>query len=298
MAQETAAQNDNRDDVKQGTKDKPFTGTRFLVDATGDRQYALSFKDGKPVQPVRVFSAFEGDDGFKPNEKVFAFEENPSIGSTPSGGITVKATAYQISVNASGRPNNIKSVAVEYDATFGMNATGAAGAPAIFTLRAASMIALRETGFSEDFPQEISGEFASSSMEAAQTASGLFLPAHEISTGLAFPPQHPKGAELAREGVKNAPPEEEGEGYKMVDKQTLAETKNIGGGERLKIIFNFEAGRVNEVYTAPSQPPAITGHSFAEHDADSVDNAFNKLKELGGEPKPVKRRPSSSAPAA
>lgn len=290
MAQESQAQNDNKDTAKA----KPFTGTRFLVDATGDRQYALNFKDGKPVQPVRVFSAFEGDDAFKPNETVFAFDDGVAIGSTSAGGITVKATAYQITVGATGRPNNIKTVAVEYDAAFGMDA-GGAGAPALFTLRAGSKIGLRETGFSDDFPREISGAFANNTMEAEQTAGGLFLPAHEISTGLAFPPQHPQGANMAREGVKNAPEAESGAGFKMVDEQTLSETKDLGSGERLKIIFNFEAQRVNEVYTVPHQPPAITGHAFAEHDADSVDAAFNKLKELGGKPKPVRRKPAPAA---
>lgn len=276
--------NDNKETGEAG-----FSGYRFLMEAEGERQFAVQFKNGRPVQPVRVFSEAEGDNVFRANEKAFAFDDEVKVSSTAAGQLRVAATAYQITVNAAGRPGNIKTVAVEYDVVF----TQQPDNPVTFTLTAPSAMLLQETGFSPDFPAEITGALGSSSANAVQSEGGLFLPARDIMQGIAFPPQHGGRATLAREGVQKTPePAGETPPCMMVDPQTLAETKDLGGGERLKTVFNFEAARVTEIFTAPGQQPAITGHPFSEHDDDALAAAFARLKKMGGAPKPLAQKAS------
>lgn len=77
--------------------------------------------------------------------------------------------------------------------------------------------------------------------------------------------------------------------YKVVDQTTLAETKTIdedGSGGRLKVIFNFAAGRVSEVYEwyNKTHQPVVRDFSFDDYGKTAVENARKKLIELGGNP--------------
>lgn len=71
--------------------------------------------------------------------------------------------------------------------------------------------------------------------------------------------------------------------YEAVDAATLLERKPMRDGGSLRIIFDFAARRVSEIYMR-EQHAFKTEVSFDDYGAAALDTARSKLRELGGHP--------------
>jgi len=76
--------------------------------------------------------------------------------------------------------------------------------------------------------------------------------------------------------------------YTAADPETLVEKKNIDDAQTLKIIFNFAARRVCEIYEFSNKtlPPVMREFNFDDYGPAAVEGARKKLTELGGKPSP------------
>lgn len=76
--------------------------------------------------------------------------------------------------------------------------------------------------------------------------------------------------------------------YTPMDSQTLLEIKSLGdNSSQLKIVFNFAAERVAEIYEvgpAATRQVTIKDFSFGDYDETAIQIARSKLQELGGSP--------------
>lgn len=80
--------------------------------------------------------------------------------------------------------------------------------------------------------------------------------------------------------------------YEVVDQSTLAERKSIKDGGQLRVLFDFAARRVSEIYTSHNNTHAFkTEVSFDDYGPAALRTARAKLAELGGNP------PADEAPA-
>lgn len=112
-----------------------YSGIRYLLEATGPREYTIKFVDGSPLQGVKVFG---GD--FKPNETIFAIDDD--------GYHTSKelfcTVAFQVQTNSSAKPITLQWTGVEYmvDAETG-----------VYRLTNFSLQKMKEAGFDDKFPR-------------------------------------------------------------------------------------------------------------------------------------------------
>jgi hypothetical protein len=78
--------------------------------------------------------------------------------------------------------------------------------------------------------------------------------------------------------------------YAAADHETLVEKKNIDdtNNQTLKIIFNFAARRVCEIYEFSNKtlPPVMREFNFEDYGPAAIEGARKKLIELGGKPSP------------
>lgn len=73
--------------------------------------------------------------------------------------------------------------------------------------------------------------------------------------------------------------------YEVVDQSTLAERKSIKQGGHLRVLFDFAARRVSEIYTSHNNTHAFkTEVSFDDYGPAALRAARAKLTELGGNP--------------
>lgn len=73
--------------------------------------------------------------------------------------------------------------------------------------------------------------------------------------------------------------------YDVTDAATLVEHKNIGDGTQLRVIFDFAARRVSEIYALQNNAQAFkTEISFDDYGPAALRKAREKLQELGGNP--------------
>jgi hypothetical protein len=86
------------------------------------------------------------------------------------------------------------------------------------------------------------------------------------------------------------------ERFVKADDQTLVETKPLDGqGNSLKLVFNFEARRVTEIFSSPAvegQQSAMVSHRFEDYAPQALQKAFDRLVSLGGRP----RAPTAESP--
>jgi len=73
--------------------------------------------------------------------------------------------------------------------------------------------------------------------------------------------------------------------YDAVDAATLQEHKSLGDGGQLRVIFDFAARRVSEIYTT-GEHAFKTEVGFDDYGPAALETARAKLQELGGEPPP------------
>ncbi len=266
---------------------------KYLLDGTGSRQYALRIEDGRPTKKVTVATPV-GAGSLKPDETVYAFAEGAST-TFSGGGMVLSATVYKISTDSDGIPKDMRQAAIEYAVDFSMN--GDKGVT--YKLTPNSEMALQQAGIGDDFPRELSGSIAGNGFDEQVTGSGLIMPGvKSMGVELPFPPQHESGANLARAAIENAaaPPANDPAapraGFYKSDAQTLVEVKDLGSGETLRLVFNFESRRVTEVFTGKAEA-ALGSYGFAAYDEDALKTAFDKLVELKGTPRALE----TAAPA-
>src|SRR3990172_5187847 len=90
-----------------------FHGYRYAVDAKDSRQYAISFVNGSPRKPFHVFAEDDRQGGFKPNEVIFAFDDEREF--ERRGAVNViSTTAYQIHIDRTAEPAVLKHTGVDY----------------------------------------------------------------------------------------------------------------------------------------------------------------------------------------
>jgi hypothetical protein len=273
--------------------DSPSTvDYKYLLDATGSRQYAVKVEDGRPTKKITVATPV-GAGALQPNETIYAFAEGAAT-TYNAGGMSLAATVYKITTGSDGIPKDLRQASVEFAVSFSMG--GDKGVT--YKLSPASEAALAQAGIGADFPRELSGTMAGNGFNERETTGGLIVPAGKSSFGadLPFPPQHEAGANFARAAVENETPANDAArpraGFYKSDAQTLVEVKDLGAGETLRLVFNFESRRVTEVFTGKAEA-ALGSYGFDAYDPDALKNAFDKLVELKGSP----RAPENSKPA-
>jgi len=175
-----------------------FNGNRFLVDAKNSRQYALSFVHGKITLPIQVFATDERDNGFKPNEVIFAFDEGDEneLVKTADGRILLTTLAYQIETNATAKVSGLALAPIAYEMTHGKDATGAHVLR--YQLTADSVQAMEASGFDPAFP---------SSFVVPLDANAATLNLSALANVLPFPPHHDNGAYVAHAAVEQPQPQ-------------------------------------------------------------------------------------------
>lgn len=80
------------------------------------------------------------------------------------------------------------------------------------------------------------------------------------------------------------------ERFSMPDAETLVETKLLDDqGSQLRLVFNFSARQVTQIFNGPDDKPqaAMLSHSFADYDAHALSEAFDRLRSMGGTPRPL-----------
>ncbi|MEZ0260143.1 MAG: AAA family ATPase [Alphaproteobacteria bacterium] len=175
-----------------------YHGYRYLTDATDSRQYAVRFDNGRPTKPFQVFALDPRESRFKPNETVFALDDDTEIKSV-GGKTRISTTAYQVSINAAADPTGMKFVGVEYDVSFDFQ-------PGDFrvkyTLTKESQAALADIGMDAGFPKTFSDKLSPTSRGLQKDAAGNILIDPSVLRNLSFPPHHDGGAIIARQNLE------------------------------------------------------------------------------------------------
>jgi len=175
-----------------------FHGDRFLLDAKDTRQYAIRYENGRPRPPIQVFAQDQREAQFKPNETIFAFDDEIETKVSPNGTASIAALAFQITTDATGKPNNLKSVGVEYELSF---LVGATSVDVTYKLTAQSQRDLAENGFDTAFPKNFTQQLDPNA-SGINRSNGRTTIAPSLLKNLPFPPQQDGGAYVARMSVE------------------------------------------------------------------------------------------------
>jgi hypothetical protein len=256
---------------------------KYLLDATGARQYALKSEDGRPTRHITVATPV-GAGSLKPNETIYAFAEGAAT-TFSGGGMVLAATVFKITTDSDAIAKDMRQAAVEYAVDFSMSGDKAV----TYKLTPASEIALKQAGIGDDFPRELAGAMSGNGFDERVTGGGLIVPAAKgMGVEMPFPPQHEDGAKFARAAIAKQDASNDTQtpraGFYKSDAQTLVEVKDLGSGETLRLVFNFESRRVTEVFTGKAEA-ALGSYGFAAYDEDALKTAFDKLVELKGTPR-------------
>ncbi len=88
--------------------------------------------------------------------------------------------------------------------------------------------------------------------------------------------------------------------FSSPDEQTLVETKALDDrGSQLRLVFNFAARQVTEIYNGPEEKTAaaMLSHRFADYDQSALTEAFERLKSMGGQPRALGDKAAHTLPA-
>jgi ATP-dependent Clp protease ATP-binding subunit ClpC len=174
-----------------------YHGTRYLLDAQNSRQYGLRYDHGKVAKPIHVFAEDDREAGFKPNETVFAFDDEAKI-SSANGKARLSTVVYQIETDATGAPRRLKELSVDYDVIFRQNTAG--DFSIVYKLSPTSRDAVAERGFNAGFPQEFSEQIdpRDPGLKRDGVTNAVSI-APSLLNNLSFPPHHTsRTAHLAR----------------------------------------------------------------------------------------------------
>ncbi|MFN7114640.1 MAG: AAA family ATPase [Alphaproteobacteria bacterium] len=174
-----------------------YHGTRFLLDAKNSRQYGLRYDHGKVAKPVHVFAEDEREAGFKPNETIFAFDDEIKT-TSENGKSRLSTVVYQIDIGPTGAPVHLKELSVDYDVIFRQNAAGEFSI--VYKLSPTSRDAVAEREFGAGFPQEFSEEIdpRDPGLKRDSINNSVSI-APSLLRNLSFPPHHTaRDAHLAR----------------------------------------------------------------------------------------------------
>lgn len=252
-----------------------YSGRRFLLDTATTRQFAVTFTDGRPDSRIEAVGG-----KFQPRETIFALDDDIEF-TIKEGVATATTTLYQLTVDAAGRPSNLKLMGVAFDITL-------RAGPPHFTMEAvmtdSSVNDLRRVGFNRDFPRFFTQRADSSSKHFKRTPKG-YLVEPRFFDNVTLLPQHGARASSARTGVVMALPKMVYPDTHFIDAQTVAITKELENG-KLQAVFNFETQRVTEVFTANDGKQAVmSGYAFREYGDTALKLAFDRLKAMGGQPR-------------
>jgi len=183
-----------------------YHGYRYLVDTKNSRQYAVRYDNGRPTNPIHVFADDPRDDGFKPNETIFALDDENLI--EEKGGKTrISTVAYQLKTNANGQvsgPGAFKQVGVDFDISFRTDTSGKHSI--VYKLTPESKAALDEQGFAPGFPQEFTEKLNPNDTGLRKDATGNVVGmSKNLLSNLSFPPHHDGGAQIARYNIETTP---------------------------------------------------------------------------------------------
>jgi hypothetical protein len=196
---------------------------RFFLGATDAREYAVLFNEGQPENPVYAFEKGKKNSGFRPEETIFALDDQPFITSEKAG-IKYNTTLLQITANEEGQPETLDALPVVY----GLYIEKREGLYSIgYQLDPASLEATRLKKFDLDLPRLF--KTAADKFNIALLEEGTLT--IENLKDLTLPPHHPSPrAETARECFGKAqikkPATIEGDWKKPA---CLAATFNEGG---------------------------------------------------------------------
>ncbi len=175
-----------------------FHGTRYLVDAENTRQYAIVYNNGRPQKPIHVFAVNSKEGSFKPNETVFALDDEAEL-TMSAGKAKISTVAFQIKIGANGEPKGLKQQGIEYDVNFRANA---GKFEVMYTLTAESKKILAENDFAANFPASFTNsDIALSDRGIQRTANGYAIEPSMLRN-LSFPPHHDGGALIARANIE------------------------------------------------------------------------------------------------
>jgi hypothetical protein len=281
--------------------DAKFTGYRYLMDAVNTREYALRYEDGAPRPPIGVYAALPREKGFRPNETVFAFADDAVV-QLRDGQPFVQVDVFQILIGDNGNPSRLTVTAAEYAVSF--DTKDKRFTKAVLALTDESKAQMAAEGFLDSFPAQFVYDLDETQVTRA---NGSVTVSRRALEALPVPPNHDRYAVLARinheqemaqavvRGVQAAQTPQAaaavadtkgGRDFSAPDAQTLVEKKDMGDGDSLKIVFNFESRRVTESVLS-AKGVALTSHKFKDYDEAALEAAFTQLQKLGGSPRPL-----------
>lgn len=183
-----------------------YHGYRYLVDAKNTRQYAIRYDNGKPTKPIHVFADDPKEEGFKPNETIFALDDD-NVVNEQNGKARIATVAYQLKTNGSAEvagQGAFKQVGVEFDVSFRADAAGKHSI--VYKLTSESKKALEEMDFAPGFPQEFSEKLNPNDTGLKKDATGNVVGmSKNLLNNLSFPPHHDGGAQIARYNIETTP---------------------------------------------------------------------------------------------
>lgn len=179
-----------------------YHGMRYLVDAKNSRQYGVRYNHGTVTKPLHVFAEDARDEGFKPNETVFAFDDEVQI-TIDNGKTKLSTVAYQITTDGSGQPRQLKELSVDFNVSFRQNAAGSF--EIVYRLTPTSRDMMAERGFSASFPAEFSEPLDPNDPGLKRdTINNTYTVDKKFLSSLSFPPHHNGGAHIARYHLQDA----------------------------------------------------------------------------------------------
>ena len=184
-----------------------YHGYLYLVDADGDREYAVRYDNGRPRQ-ILAFSETETNPSLKPNSTIFAFEDQPEIGKLPGGGFGYTTMAFQIKTDFTGTPKNLKGVPVTYEMSFSSKVNGDINIDYNLTADSIARVLNVDIDVSQ-FPVSFTDTIDANDPGVARSAAGRISIDSDVIGNLPFPPQHTSGrAAIARMNIEalNEPP--------------------------------------------------------------------------------------------
>ncbi len=179
-----------------------YHGTRFLVDAKNSRQYAVRYDHGQPTKPIHVFAEDERETGFKPNETIFAFDDETEVVNV-NGKAKLNTVAYQLKTDGTATPRQLKEMSVQYDITFVRDAAGEFQIKYSLSKEMVEKMAAQE--FEASFPKEFT-EYVDPNDPGIKNnpQSNTVTMDQRFLKNLSFPPHQTGKAHVARYHLEGA----------------------------------------------------------------------------------------------